>query len=101
MSAENCKRCGKPQKLIGPRCECGEPDGRAHCAVSTGSALPEWMNTPEKRRDIWAWQALVAAFVGDEEKAEECAARAEVENKKCASPRVQNTSVQPRRRRRL
>lgn len=24
MSADTCPNCGKPHKLIGPRCECGE-----------------------------------------------------------------------------
>lgn len=61
------------------------------CSVGAGSAiLHEWMNTPEKRRAIFAWQALAAAFTGNKEKADEYAQRAKREDAKCALPRLPN-----------
>jgi len=57
-------------------------------ALATGPALPEWMNTPEKRRRIWAWMALAAAFVGDDERAGEYERHAQREDAECAVPIV-------------
>lgn len=57
---------------------------------TSNSALPEWMDTPEKRRRIWAWQALAAAFVGDEEGSKEYEQHALREDAKCAVPIAQN-----------
>jgi len=38
MSTAICPKCGKEKKLIGPRCECGEPDGPCSLARAPGSA---------------------------------------------------------------
>lgn len=48
------------------------------------------MNTPEKRREIWAWVGLASAFVGDKKKAEYYFALAEKEDALCAEPRLKN-----------
>ena len=39
MSADLCRTCGQPKKLIGPRCECGEPSGPRSLGVAVGSAM--------------------------------------------------------------
>jgi hypothetical protein len=48
------------------------------------------MDTPEKRRRIWAWQAIAAAFVGNVEWMEECEKHARREDANCKLPLVQN-----------
>lgn len=58
---------------------------------AAGSAAPaDWMATPEKRREIWAWMGLAAAFVGDEERAKLYFNYAAREDAKCAEPRLRN-----------
>lgn len=58
----------------------------------SAEAIPEWMNTPEKRRAIWAWQAIAAAFAGDDARVEDCINRTKREDAQCASPRLQATN---------
>lgn len=83
----------KPSLIVPPEpATCAGPN----CAPS---ALPEWMNTPEKRRAIWAAQALAAALCGDIEKAEDCGRRAKAEDAKCTHPLYQNTEASNARER--
>ena len=73
------------------------PASISRFATTTGSALPDWMDTPEKRRRIWAWQAIAAAFVGNVEWMEECEKHARREDANCKLPLVQNDQALRRR----
>ncbi len=56
---------------------------------------PAWLNTPEKRRLVWVWQAVAAVFQGDLKRAEECGERAHAEDARCILRLLKSGSFKP------